>query len=69
MAKRHVRQSEAHATRQREIIAGLRDRGHNITRAENLLHVLEASLAQHRARGRHASCFRKSGTAMALAPL
>jgi hypothetical protein len=49
MVRRHVREGEAHITRQREIVAVLLDGSDLHQLAEDLLLVLEESLWLHRA--------------------
>jgi hypothetical protein len=48
MATRHVRQSEGRVARQRQVVEKLRADGHDTTKAENILAMLEALLRQHR---------------------
>jgi hypothetical protein len=49
MVDDHIAQGERHVTRQHEIIAWLKSRGHPTDAAENLLLEFEATLRQHRA--------------------
>jgi hypothetical protein len=50
MATRHVRQSEGRVARQRQLVEELSRDGHDTTKAENILDLLEALLTQHRER-------------------
>lgn len=49
MVDDHIAQGERHLTRQEELIAWLRNRGHPTDMAEQLLAEFEATLVQHRA--------------------
>jgi len=46
-AERHVAQGERHIARQREIVAELKDRGHDWQAAMELLHQFEEMQALH----------------------
>ena len=48
MARRHVRDGEAHVARQRETVAKLREGGHPIAIAEALLATFEDALLTHK---------------------
>jgi hypothetical protein len=49
MADRHIREAEAHITRQREIVTQLRQDGHSAAcnRGEALLAIFEQTMASH----------------------
>jgi hypothetical protein len=47
MATRHVREAEAHVTRQREIVNELRRNGEDATDSEALLATFESLLRSH----------------------
>ena len=49
MVDDHIAQGERHVTRQEELVAWLKSRGHPTDIAENLLEEFQATLAQHRA--------------------
>lgn len=49
MVDNHIAQGERHVTRQRELVAWLRSKGHPTETAEQLLAVFVFSLEQHRA--------------------
>jgi hypothetical protein len=49
MVDDHIAQGERHVTRQEEIVAWLRSRGHPTSQAEELLAEFQLSLEQHRA--------------------
>lgn len=49
MVDDHIAQGERHVTRQLEIIAWLRSRGHPTEMAEQLLAEFQSTLLQHRA--------------------
>ena len=51
MAERHICESEARVTRQREIVEKLRRDGHSTHAAEALLAIFEKALASHRSIG------------------
>ena len=57
MVDDHIAQGERHVTRQEEIIAFLRSRGHPTEAAEQLLVEFQATLQQHRA---HREVMRRS---------
>lgn len=48
MARRHVREAEAHIARQKEIIEELRRDGHSTLEAELLLKVFQDTLRSHK---------------------
>lgn len=48
MIREHIRRGEVHVSRQREIVAKLRSRGHPADLAESLLWQFEETLAQHK---------------------
>lgn len=48
MANRHIREGEAHVSRQREIIAQLQRDGHATATAESLLSEFETTLDEHK---------------------
>lgn len=58
MVDDHIAQGERHVTRQKEIIAFLRSRGHPTKAAEQLLVEFQATLQQHRA---HRDLMRREG--------
>lgn len=49
MVDDHIAQGERHVTRQEELVAWLKSRGHPTEMAELLLAEFQATLAQHRA--------------------
>lgn len=49
MVDAHIAQGERHVTRQEELIAWLKSRGHATETAEELLDEFKSSLVQHRA--------------------
>lgn len=49
MVDEHIAQGERHVSRQLELIAWLKSRGHPTAQAEQLLNEFESTLAQHRA--------------------
>jgi hypothetical protein len=49
MVDDHIAQGERHVTRQLEIVAWLKSRGHPTEVAEQLLQAFVSTLAQHRA--------------------
>jgi hypothetical protein len=49
MVDDHIAQGERHVSRQHELIAWLRTRGHSTVVAEELLAAFESTLLQHRA--------------------
>jgi hypothetical protein len=49
MVDDHIAQGERHVTRQEELIAWLRSRGHPTDQAEQLLTEFQSTLIQHRA--------------------
>jgi hypothetical protein len=49
MAEGHIAQGERHVTRQEELVAWLKHRGHPTEMAEHLLVEFQLALAQHRA--------------------
>ena len=49
MVDDHIAQGERHVTRQEELLAFLRSKGHPTEMAEELLAEFEATLLQHRA--------------------
>lgn len=48
MVEDHIAQGERHVTRQEELIAWLRSKGHPTDMAEQLLEAFRATLIQHR---------------------
>lgn len=58
MVDDHIAQGERHVSRQKEIVAWLRSRGHPTAVAEELLGEFEATLVQHRA---HRDLMRREG--------
>ena len=57
MVDDHIAQGERHVTRQQEIVAWLRSRGHSTEIAEQLLAEFQSTLLQHRA---HRELMRRS---------
>ena len=49
MVDDHIAQGEKHVTRQKELIAWLKGRGHSTDLAEQLLAAFQQTLRQHRA--------------------